>query len=606
MASDRNKRKGGRKGGAAAAVDTRPQQGAFDDKTEPNASMPAPPSGSPAGESMEAEIEGEVSDGGTTTLSATAISGVVAEKLGASDDQTEKTRPDARPAGLAALPTPPPAAPAPRSAAKAAPRSQGLGARVADAAAAKLLVFDDLPDDEKPRKDDRVLLLGLIWGGETLVELEQIPQGTDLKVGTLFDLPASNLPKDFRLVQHVASDLVITVPADLKTEVHHSGGRATDSLEQLSSTGKARRVDAPFKGFAYTIQSDDRIVVQVAPNLMLVARYVRGFRQKDKTFLDMVDVPFATTLIIALLALCLFWMMLRIAPRSDDMLGDDLTRNRAQFTKYQVKPPEEIKQPKFKELSGVKEGAKAKGDEGKFGKQDAKKKEADASKKGAPVVDPNKQEKDRQTVMKTGLLAALSKLGANSGGAASNVLGPGGLGTGINNALGGVKGGAGQGDAYGVGGLGSRGAGGGGGGTALGIGGLGTKGDGHGKGGYGEIDLGGRGKDETQFIPGKTSVVGGLSRDVINRVIQRHYNEIKYCYEKELSHDPGLYGKVTVSFIIDAHGRVGDALVQQTTMSSEPVETCMMNHVKRWVFPAPSAGGETQVSYPYVFKASGQ
>jgi len=209
--------------------------------------------------------------------------------------------------------------------------------------------------------------------------------------------------------------------------------------------------------------------------------------------------------------------------------------------------------------------------------------------------------------MKTGLLAALSRLGAGAGlGAASNVLGPGGLGTGINNALGGIKGGAGQGDAYGVGGLGSRGSGSGGGGTALGIGGLGTKGDGRGRGGYGEIDLGGRGKDETQFIPGKTTVVGGLSREVINRVIQRHYNEIKYCYEKELSKDPGLYGKVTMLFVIEGNGRVGDALVQQTTMSNEAVETCMLNHVRRWVFPAPQGGGTVQVTYPYVFKASGQ
>ena len=487
-----------------------------------------------------------------------------------------------------------------------APRTSGLADHVADAAAARLLIFDDLPEDERPRKDDRVLLLGIVWGGETLVELEQISKGGDLKVGKLFDLPLSNLPKDFRLIRHIGEELVFTVPAELKSEVHSSGGKKAETFEQLSAAGQARRVDAPFKGYSYTIQSDDRVVVQVAPQLTMIARYVRAARQKDKPLLDLVDVPYATTLIIALMALVLFWMMLQIAPKSDDLLGDDLSRNQARFTKYQVKPPDEVKQPKFKELAGVKEGAKAKGDEGKFGKLDAKKKDADPSKKGAPVVDPNKQEKDRQMVMKSGLLAALSKLGAGSGGAASNVLGPGGLGTGINNALGGVKGGAGQGDAYGVGGLGSRGSGSGGGGTALGIGGLGTKGEGHGKGGYGEIDLGGRGKDDTQFIPGKTTVIGGLSREVINRVIQRHYNEIKYCYEKELSKDPALYGKVTVLFVIEGTGRVGDSLVQQTTMSSEPVESCMMNHVKRWVFPAPTGGGTVQVTYPYVFKASGQ
>jgi TonB family protein len=146
----------------------------------------------------------------------------------------------------------------------------------------------------------------------------------------------------------------------------------------------------------------------------------------------------------------------------------------------------------------------------------------------------------------------------------------------------------------------------GGGGTAIGIGGLGTKGPGGGRGGYGDVDLGGRGKEETQFVPGRTIVVGGLSRDVINRIIQRHYNEVKYCYEKELTKDPSLYGKVTVSFLIEGSGRVADALVQQSTMGNEPVETCIVNHVRRWAFPAPEGGSTVQVTYPYVFKSSAQ
>ena len=157
-----------------------------------------------------------------------------------------------------------------------------------------------------------------------------------------------------------------------------------------------------------------------------------------------------------------------------------------------------------------------------------------------------------------------------------------------------------------MGGLGTRGTGAGGGGNALGIGGLGTKGSGHGRGGYGEVDLGGRGKEETVFVPGRTTVVGGLSRDVINRVIQKHYNEIKYCYEKELTRDPSLYGKVAVLFMIEGTGRVGDALVQQTTIGSQPVESCIVDHVRRWIFPQPRGGGTVQVTYPYVFKASGQ
>jgi len=63
---------------------------------------------------------------------------------------------------------------------------------------------------------------------------------------------------------------------------------------------------------------------------------------------------------------------------------------------------------------------------------------------------------------------------------------------------------------------------------------------------------------------------------------------------------------VTVLFLIDGAGRIGEALVQQSTMSSEPVESCMINRVRRWVFPAPQGGGTVQVTYPYVFKSSGQ
>ena len=293
------------------------------------------------------------------------------------------------------------------------------------------------------------------------------------------------------------------------------------------------------------------------------------------------------------------------APQRDPLSREVLVPSPERIAKYQVKPPEKLPEPvKPKDLAGAREGEKSNGEEGKLGKREAKKKEAAPSKPGTPAGEANKKAKDLAKVRRMGLIAALSKMGVPSGG--PGALGPGGLGAGINPSLGGTRARAGVGDAYGVGGLGTRGAGAGGGGNALGIGGLGTKGTGHGRGGYGEVDLGGRGKDETVFVPGRTTVVGGLSREVINRVIQKHYSEIKYCYEKELSKNPELYGKVTVLFLIGGGGQVGEALVQQTTLSSDPVESCMIDHVRRWAFPAPRGGGTVQVTYPYVFKSTGQ
>lgn len=474
-----------------------------------------------------------------------------------------------------------------------------LVSRMADAQAARLLIADELPEQARPREGDRVLLVGIVWGGSTLIELEQVAGPDDLTVSRLFDLPHSRLPRNFHLVKHAGRGHVVTLPDDLHAEVHRGRGVAP-----LARSGQ--RVDAPFRGHAYTIGDDDRVVAQITPSLTLIARYVRAERQKDKPLRQRIDAPFAATLLVALLALLAFLILIRLAPPRDPLSRDALAPSPERFAKYQVKPPEKAPEPPKppKDLAGAREGEKSKGEEGKVGKQEAKKKEAAPSKAGTPAGEADKKAKDLAKVKKMGLLAALSKMGVPVAG--PGTLGPGGLGAGINPSLGGTRARAGVADAYGVGGLGTRGTGAGGGGNALGIGGLGTKGSGHGRGGYGEVDLGGRGKDETVFVPGRTTVVGGLSRDVINRVIQKHYNEIKYCYEKELNRNPDLYGKVTVLFLIDGGGRVGEALVQQTTMGSEPVESCMINHVRRWSFPAPRGGGTVQVTYPYVFKSTGQ
>src|SRR4051794_466131 len=97
---------------------------------------------------------------------------------------------------------------------------QTLASQVADAAAAQLLIFDDLPEEDRPGASGRVLVVGLVWGGSTLVELEQIGRDADLRAGDLFDLPAAGLPKDFPLLQHVGGGHVLTPPDHPRAEGH--------------------------------------------------------------------------------------------------------------------------------------------------------------------------------------------------------------------------------------------------------------------------------------------------------------------------------------------------------------------------------------------------
>ncbi len=139
---------------------------------------------------------------------------------------------------------------------------------------------------------------------------------------------------------------------------------------------------------------------------------------------------------------------------------------------------------------------------------------------------------------------------------------------------------------------------------------LGTIGGGAGNGtgdGYGEgvSRLGGRQQRIPGGVrPGTAEVHGALSAEVIRRTIRRHINEVRFCYEQGLSTRPDLAGRVTVSFIIGASGAVQSSAMRDTTLSDAHVESCIVQAVHRWTFPAPDGGGVVGVNYPFVLDSA--
>ena len=173
------------------------------------------------------------------------------------------------------------------------------------------------------------------------------------------------------------------------------------------------------------------------------------------------------------------------------------------------------------------------------------------------------------------------------------------LGVDPDSHLGGMIG-NGIGEGTGVGGLGLAGTGGRGVGT-IGLenfGTIGIKGYGRGPGG-----LGGRLARAPQVLPGPAEVRGSLDKEIIRRLIRQHLNEVKDCYDMELSRKPSLQGRVTVQFTIAATGQVIAAVVQSSTLSNARVESCVVNAVRRWAFLKPNDGGIAIVSYPFNFTA---
>ena len=467
------------------------------------------------------------------------------------------------------------------------------------------LLSTPLAEAAKPTAEERVLEINVIWG-DSVIDNVQVGEPRAVTVGgrnmgksvsplmgrsKSFDLEVEGFPADqFTIAMNQGAEAQIVIPANAKVGVRKSDG----SIQKDPATSGT---DAPFPAKAYQLKMGERLVYK-AGTLTVTAQFVRGNAVLGKG--GVMDWYFPRVFAISAMLHVFFVVAAFITPNTNRGLVDELFKNQNRFAQMILKAPEKEKENKKLDLSGMKGGAKHRGDEGKFGKKDLPKKDAMASKAGAPRVDPNKREKDRQIAMNSGLLGILK--GAQGSGAVSNVFGPGGLGTGINNAMGGLRGSE-MGDAGGAGGLGSRGTGAGGGGNSLGIGGLGN-GTGRGTGGYGNIDLGGRGKGTTRIVPGKTIIQGSLSKEEIGRVIRRNLARFKYCYEKELNANPNLNGKISGYFTIAPTGSVADASVRETSMNDENVESCVTKVMRSLKFPQPRGGGIVVVTYPFVFAAT--
>ena len=102
-----------------------------------------------------------------------------------------------------------------------------------------------------------------------------------------------------------------------------------------------------------------------------------------------------------------------------------------------------------------------------------------------------------------------------------------------------------------------------------------------------------------------TERLGSLDKEIIRRIIRRHINEVKYCYEQELTKKPDLGGRIMVQFTIAASGQVIASVLQNSTMGNARVENCTVQAVRRWEFPKPLGGGIVIVSYPFVLTPAG-
>ncbi|MBS2029226.1 MAG: TonB family protein [Deltaproteobacteria bacterium] len=293
------------------------------------------------------------------------------------------------------------------------------------------------------------------------------------------------------------------------------------------------------------------------------------------------DLDFRFAKVMALVAMALASFALAAQAGSDlPSLDDDvLQRNRATIQRIftaQAQPKPRSPSPSAPKHSGA---------------------EGQAATARAPKPRPTRD----VAVSQKGVLGVLNRLG----GASAQLFGTNGFSDQMNAALQGLH--SGLADGKGVAGMGTRGTGPGGGGDSslFGIGSAGTH-NGRGPGGPGDLMLGDSEKRHVRVPWEEGKVVGGLSREEIERVIKRHQSEILFCYNSQLQKSPGLAGKVAVNFTIDGSGVISEAAVAQTSLENEAVERCVIDRIRRWRFPEPKGGGVVVVTYPWIFMEAGQ
>ncbi|MHB8878549.1 MAG: adventurous gliding motility protein GltG [Myxococcaceae bacterium] len=401
----------------------------------------------------------------------------------------------------------------------------------------------------------------------------------------------------FEVVRADAQGFLLRFTKKMKGELHRGGG---DKVMELSQAIEANIASSDGDGYGIAMKSDDFAWVDLG-GITLEVFFQPVPKPVLVPFTESIDFTALNIFLVMFFLGALFVITAMNRELEGDEYSDELSGNQARIAKLIIKPPDVQKNPLLEKLAKQKEdqgemAAKHRGDEGQMGKKDAPKRSAHAAPKG----DPNNKDQARMLAQ---------KIFGTGGGGISTIFGHNGLGGELKSAMGNMFGAA-PGDAQGFGGLGLRGSGAGGGGVGdtIGIGGIGTKGRGGGTGTYGTGVgvLGGKKGVDIGITSSEPMVMGSLDKELIRQVIKRNVNQIRYCYESQLTRFPKLNGKVAVKFVISASGSVASSSVAQSTANNAELETCVAGRVRTWQFPKPKGGGVVIVTYPFLFKQSGE
>lgn len=96
---------------------------------------------------------------------------------------------------------------------------------------------------------------------------------------------------------------------------------------------------------------------------------------------------------------------------------------------------------------------------------------------------------------------------------------------------------------------------------------------------------------------------GSIPQSLIEKILAKHLDKLRYCYEKALLSDAGIGGNVLLQWTIASSGEARNIRTLRSAISNNQMQGCINREISKIPFPKPS-GGEVIVKFPFNFTSS--
>lgn len=96
---------------------------------------------------------------------------------------------------------------------------------------------------------------------------------------------------------------------------------------------------------------------------------------------------------------------------------------------------------------------------------------------------------------------------------------------------------------------------------------------------------------------------GSIAESEVMAALKRNMDKFRYCYEKALLRDGSLAGVVKMAWTVNTSGAASNPNAVSSEINSSELHNCISKTLTGMRFP-PAKGGNVEVRFPFVFKAS--